>query len=71
MKPAETVRFTCEECQIVFDLCVAPVSEWPEDYGDDNADGTNSTPTCCPFCGSGEVKAMNDTPVQVTGSTDS
>ena len=30
MMPGETVRFTCGECNLVFDLCLAPQSEWPE-----------------------------------------
>jgi hypothetical protein len=31
MKPGETIRIACGDCQIVFDLCVAPTSEWAED----------------------------------------
>jgi hypothetical protein len=30
MRPGETVRFACEECQIVFDLHIAPMAEWVE-----------------------------------------
>ena len=30
MKEGETIRYRCYECQVVFDLCLAPESEWPE-----------------------------------------
>ena len=51
MKPGETIRIACGDCKIVFDLCVAPTSEWAEDF--ESATGTISDiePTCCPFCG--------------------
>jgi hypothetical protein len=51
MKPGETIRIACGECKIVFDLCVAPTSEWAEDF--ESATGTinDIEPTCCPFCG--------------------
>ena len=29
MKPAETIRFACGDCQVVFDLCTSE-SEWAE-----------------------------------------
>jgi hypothetical protein len=27
MKPGESIRYACDECQALFDLCLAPV-EW-------------------------------------------
>jgi hypothetical protein len=30
MKPRETIRFACEECSVVFDLWLAPPSEWAD-----------------------------------------
>jgi hypothetical protein len=62
MKPGETIRIACGECNIVFDLCVAPPSEWGEDF-DSSTDTVNDIePTCCPFCGAaaGELKDLHD-----------
>jgi hypothetical protein len=30
MKPGEAIRYVCDECQVVFDLNLAPTSEWVE-----------------------------------------
>ena len=50
MKPGESIRFACGDCQVVFDICVAPTSEWAEAL-DLEADADNEfEPTCCPFC---------------------
>jgi hypothetical protein len=58
MRANEVVRFRCGDCQIVFDLCVdheraTEVVEGPPltDFGE---------PTCCPFCGAGELTTLND-----------
>ena len=59
MKPLETVRFACGDCHIVFDLWLAPTSQWADG---DLADVTEAEPTCCPFCGAGELKALHDRP---------
>jgi hypothetical protein len=58
MKPGETIRFVCGDCQIVFDLNISPPSEWPEQLDLDNLDGIE--PTCCPFCGAAELKKLHD-----------
>jgi len=62
MKPGETIRIACGECNIVFDLCVAHTSEWAEDF--ESATGTinDIEPTCCPFCGTaaGELRTLHD-----------
>ena len=50
MKPGESIRFACGDCQVVFDICVAATSEWAEAL-DLEADADNEfEPTCCPFC---------------------
>jgi hypothetical protein len=66
MKPSEVVRFHCEDCQIVFDLCVdhqrqVEVVEEASltDFGE---------PTCCPFCGAGELTSQHDTAIRVAPS---
>ena len=60
MKPGETIRIACGDCNIVFDLCVAPTSEWAEDF--ESATGTinDIEPTCCPFCGARELRSLHD-----------
>jgi hypothetical protein len=65
MKPNQTARFECGECQIVFDLSLGPVREAKiaAERGLDHLDGV--LPTCCPFCGSGEIEAVQDTPLQL------
>ena len=49
MKPGEAARFACEECQVVFDLSVAPASQWAEQTEDDGGMELGE-PTHCPFC---------------------
>ena len=63
MKAAEVVRFRCTDCQIVFDLRVdhereIEFTEEPPvtDFGE---------PTCCPFCGAGELTPLHDQAVRV------
>ena len=62
MKPGETIRIACGECKIVFNLGVAPASEWVEDF--ESATGTinDIEPTCCPFCGAAacELRSLHD-----------
>jgi hypothetical protein len=58
MKPGETIRFACGDCQIVFDLNISPPSEWPEHLELD--DLGDIEPTGCPFCGAGELKPLHD-----------
>jgi len=51
MKPGETIRIACGECKIVFDLCVAPASEWAEDFNTSTEPVNDIEPTCCPLSG--------------------
>jgi hypothetical protein len=64
MKPNETIRFQCGECQAVFDLCVDPA--WAAEVAADLGVETIETPepTCCPFCGAGGLKAIHDPAVR-------
>jgi hypothetical protein len=62
----ETIRYACGDCQAVFDLCVAPLSEWAEIVDEDEL--TDFAPTCCPFCGSAELKMMHDRAVILPGN---
>ena len=69
MKPGESIRFACGDCQVVFDICVAPTSEWAEAL-DLEADADNEfEPTCCPFCGAHvcELKRLHDRADAVDG----
>ena len=63
MKVNEVVRFHCGDCQIVIDLRIdhlreievmdgPPVIEFGE-------------PTCCPFCGAGELTPVHDRAILV------
>jgi hypothetical protein len=54
MMPGETVRFSCGECNLVFDVCLAPQSEWPEIPGPGMEEEIYAT--CCPICGSSELR---------------
>jgi hypothetical protein len=67
MTPGQTLRFACGDCQVVFDICVAPVSEWAEEIDPDDFDGRIDIgePASCPFCGSSEIKVTHDRAVQV------
>jgi len=59
VRPGETVRFESGDCKTVFDLGVAPLAKWPQQF----ALGTEPDifePTCCPFCGSEELKPLHD-----------
>jgi hypothetical protein len=65
MKPGESVRFACHECQIVFDICVAPVSEWVEqlDEADFESPMEVDPPSRCPLCKSSELRVTHDRPL--------
>ena len=68
MRPGETVRYACEHCHIVFDLCLAPFSESAD--GDLHGLEESQEPTSCPFCGAGELRPLHDRPIQLpSGST--
>jgi hypothetical protein len=63
MKPLETMRFACGECLVVFDLQLAPTSEWAEGRLDVPGD-VELPPDCCLFCGSSEIRALHDRPAR-------
>ena len=69
MRPGETVRFACDECQIVFDLCIAPVSEWVEQHDENDFESPLEVeaPARCPFCDLAELRVIHDRPV-IAGS---
>ena len=63
MKPGEAIRYACDECQVVFDLALAPISEWAELQDADQ--GSQHIPVhWCPFCGAGlhELRELHDRP---------
>jgi hypothetical protein len=62
IKPLQTVRYGCYECMIVFDLAVAPPTEWVEQYEDEDGN-IDTEPIMCPFCGSAELKPQHDQPI--------
>lgn len=53
MKPGQSVRFACGDCQAVFDLCIAPESEWAELPNDQGP--LDIAVTACPFCGESNI----------------
>jgi hypothetical protein len=71
MKPGETVRVACGECQIVFDMTVAPRDEWrelPEDESDADTDSYLMPDAACPFCGAYDLKPRHDLPTYVSAA---
>jgi hypothetical protein len=57
VKPGETIRCTCRDCLIVFEIFLAPVADWPEEMEDDSdAEMEVGPPEMCPFCGSGDLR---------------
>lgn len=68
MKPGEPTRFACGECQIGFDITVAPWGEWREQF----QDGTEPDEPLvmagaeCPFCGARELRQASDAPTITT-----
>jgi hypothetical protein len=63
MKPGEAIRYACDECQAVFDLTLAPISEWVELQDEDTAPEDVEV-HCWPFCGAGthELRELHDRP---------
>jgi Zn finger protein HypA/HybF involved in hydrogenase expression len=62
MKPNETVRYECEDCRFVFDLTIDSVRE-TEFVEEEEA--LDAEPSCCPFCGAGELRAVHDSPAHI------
>ena len=62
MKPNETIRFVCQECLVVFDVWLAPPSEWPEADLEDDGHPIDTPVYYCPFCGSSDIKQKHDLP---------
>jgi Zn finger protein HypA/HybF involved in hydrogenase expression len=67
MRPGETVRFACHDCQIVFDLTVAPVSEWVEELDESDSESPMEveSPVQCPFCESMDLHVTHDRPLSI------
>jgi hypothetical protein len=63
MRVGETVRYSCGDCQAVFDLCAAPQSEWAEELQEGEEAIEQMEPHLCPFCGAAELKAAHDKPM--------
>jgi hypothetical protein len=66
--PANPIRFACGDCQVVFDMCVAPTSEWAEEIDEADFEGGIDVgePSVCPFCGAAELKPTHDRATQYT-----
>ena len=63
MKPGEPTRFTCGECQIAFDITVAPYDEWREQFEpgtEPDGEQVVMPDAECPFCGARELKQQAD-----------
>ncbi|HZZ77568.1 MAG TPA: hypothetical protein VFE62_03560 [Gemmataceae bacterium] len=69
VKPGEPTRFVCGECQIAFDLTVAPFDQWREQFepGTEPDGELAVMPDAeCPFCGKRELRAHADPAVIAT-----
>lgn len=64
VRPGESFRLGCDECMIVFDLRIAPVSEWIEQYAQDDGpdDVRILAPFPCPFCQLSNLRVIHDRP---------
>jgi hypothetical protein len=67
MRAGETIRYECGDCRFVFDLALDQVreAELAEELGAEVESLDPIEPTCCPFCGAGELRAVHDSPTQV------
>ena len=63
MKVGQVVRYLCGDCQVVFDLGVHGVRE--TEFADEPPVTDFGEPTCCPFCGAGELTPLHDQAVRV------
>jgi hypothetical protein len=56
MIAGETVRCTCHECLVAFEVFLAPREEWPEGMEDpSDATADYEPPMACPFCMSSDM----------------
>ena len=62
MRAGETIRFECEDCRFIFDLTIDSVRE--TEYIEE-PEALDAEPSCCPFCGAGELRVVHDSPAQV------
>jgi len=62
MKPGETMRYACGDCQIVFDLTLSPLSERADEGIDCPED---EEPLFCPFCAVDQLRPMHDRAIQI------
>ena len=65
MHVGQPIRFACGECQIAFDVTVAPFDEWREQMYEPGDDVDIGIPTFRRFCGVAELRPVSDTPVIV------
>jgi hypothetical protein len=72
MKPGETVRVACGECQVAFDITIAPRDEWrelPNDENEPDEECTLMEDAACPFCSSYDLKMQADQSAYVKRAT--
>ena len=62
MRAGETIRFECEDCRFDFDLTIDSVRETEVVEEEEDLD---AEPSCCPFCGAGELRAVHDSPTHI------
>jgi hypothetical protein len=55
-----SLRFACGDCQIVFDLTVAPKSKWEKQYDAKATLDDAGVPSIRAFCGPGERTAVKN-----------
>jgi hypothetical protein len=70
MRAGETIRFECGDCRFVFDLSHDPLrqTELAEELEWKVDDLEPIEPTVCPSCGAGELRAVHDSPTQITAT---
>jgi hypothetical protein len=69
MKPGESVRVACGECQVAFDITIAPRDEWrelPNDEDEPDIESTLMSDASCPFCGTPGLMIREKPPAYFT-----